>query len=193
MPNPSVAQVVTRLTAAPPRLGHTRLALVDGPAGAGKTTLATSIGREVGAQVVHGDDIYEGWAGLATMWPILGHEILEPLAAGTGARFLRWDWDQDRRGEVVEIPPAQFLVIEGVGVAQRAARPFASLVIYVDAPKGERLQRGLERDGADMREQWQRWQAAEAPLLESEGAREAADVVIDGTAPVEGMGASSCH
>ena len=55
------------------------------------------------------------------------------------------------------------------------------------------MQRGLERDGADMREQWQRWQAAEAPLLESEGAREAADVVIDGTAPVEGMGASSCH
>ncbi len=74
-------------------------------------------------------------------------------------------------------------MIEGVGVASRWARPYAGLVVYVDAPWEVRVARGIARDGEAMRAEWERWQAAEAPLLAAEGTREAADVVIDGTQP----------
>jgi hypothetical protein len=72
----------------------------------------------------------------------------------------------------------------GVGVAARAARRFASLVVWVEAPWETRLARGIERDGEAMRAEWERWQDDEQPFLAGEGTREAADVVVDGTAPV---------
>ena len=39
--------------------------LIDGPSGAGKTTLALQIGEALGIPVVHLDDFYPGWGGLA--------------------------------------------------------------------------------------------------------------------------------
>jgi uridine kinase len=167
-----------------PSLGTTRLVLIDGPAGSGKTTLADRLAEVLRAQVVHGDDIYEGWSGLHTMWPVLGGQILEPLARGTDASFRRWDWVRDERAESIHIPKAEFLVIEGVGVAQRAARRFASLVVFVEAPAEVRLKRGVERDGNAMRADWVAWQRSEQELFAREGTRGAADVVVDGTAPV---------
>src|SRR5262245_52752501 len=55
-----------RQAAAP--VGQPFLVVVDGPAGSGKTTLADQLAPRVGdgsggrAQVVHMDDLYEGWA-----------------------------------------------------------------------------------------------------------------------------------
>jgi uridine kinase len=189
--NLSVAHLVSRVSAAEPRLGSTRLVLIDGPAGAGKTKLADRIADVLRVRsgapvpVVHGDDIYEGWTGLGTMWPILGTQILEPLSRGEGAVFLRWDWARGERGDEVRIEAGlPVLVIEGVGVAQRLARPYASLVVYVDAPRDVRLARGVARDGEAMRTEWERWQTAEATFLDAEATRDAADVLIDGTTAV---------
>jgi len=184
MNNSSIASLAALVAAAPPRLGATRLALVDGPAGAGKTTLANRVGAVLGAQVIHGDDLYEGWEGLDTLWPFVHTHILEPLARGEGASFRRWDWVHGRRAEPIDVPVADFLVIEGVGVAQTGARGYASLVVFVDAPGEVRLARGLARDGEAMRGHWETWQLVEAALLAREGTRGAADVVIDGTTPV---------
>ena len=158
--------------------------LIDGPAGSGKTTLAARLAAALGAQVLHADDMYEGWDGLSVLWTILGERILEPLSRGERAGFERWDWVASARAEHIEVPPADALVIEGVGVAQRAARPYASLIIYVDAPWPERLARGIARDGEAMRAQWEMWQCAEEEFLNAEGTLQAADVVIDGTQPV---------
>lgn len=181
--NPSIDALRSKLAASPPRLGRTRLALIDGPAGSGKTTLAARLAAALGCAVVHGDDLYEGWDGLATLWDTLGPRVLEPLARGEDARFRRWDWVRGARGEWIDVPAADALVIEGVGVAQRRARPYAGLFVYVDAPWEARLARGIERDGEGMRGEWERWQEVEAPFLDAEGTRAAA-VVIDGTRPV---------
>jgi uridine kinase len=182
--NPSLEALRSKLAVTAPLLGPTRLALVDGPAGSGKTTLANRLAAVLGCRVVHGDDLYEGWDGLDTLQDTLGTLVLEPLSRGEAARFRRWDWETGARGEWVEVPLADALVIEGVGVASRWARPYAGLVVYVDAPWEVRVARGIARDGEAMRAEWERWQAAEAPLLAAEGTREAADVVIDGTQPV---------
>jgi uridine kinase len=172
------------VVAAPARLGRTRLVLVDGPAGSGKTTLAGRLAATLGCGVLHGDDMYEGWGGLPTLWETLGEQVLEPLARGEAGRFRRWDWARGERAEWIEVPAADALVVEGVGVAGRRARPYASLVMYVEAPREARHARGVERDGEALREEWLRWEAAEAPILGAEGTCEAADVVLDGTSPI---------
>jgi uridine kinase len=187
--NPGIGDLARLVRAAPPRLGGRRLVLVDGPAGSGKTTLAARLGEALGAPVLHGDDMYEGWTGLGTLWAVLGEQVLEPLARGGSAAFRAWDWERSERGRVIEVAEgdgtgADALVVEGVGVAQRRARPYASLVVYVEAPWEARLARGIERDGEAMRADWERWQAEEANFLEAEGTRAAADVLIDGTVPV---------
>ncbi|MDN4473777.1 uridine kinase family protein [Demequina zhanjiangensis] len=179
----SVRDVAARARKAPARCGRTRVVLIDGPAGSGKTMLGERLGAELGAQVIHGDDIYEGWDGLATMWPILGHGVLEPLSRGEHGAFGRWDWVEGRRAETIPVPVADALVVEGVGVAQRAAREFASLVLYVEAPFELRLQRGIARDGEELRAEWERWQPREEIFLADEGVRGAADLIVDGTQP----------
>ncbi len=172
------------MLARPPRRpASPHIVLVDGPAGSGKTTLAATLADTLDAPVVHGDDLYEGWDGLPRLWDILGPLVLEPLARGEAARFRRWDWERGERGEWVDVAPADAVVVEGVGVAQRRARPYASLVVYVDAPREVRLARGIARDGEAMRAEWERWQEAEAPFLAAERTRDAADVVVDGTRP----------
>ncbi len=179
----SVCDLAARVRRAPARCGRTQVVLIDGPAGSGKTTLGERLSGELGAQLVHGDDIYEGWDGLATMWPILGHGILEPLSRGEHGAFGRWDWYAGRRAETIPVPVADALVIEGVGVGQRAAREFASLVVFVEAPQEVRLDRGVRRDGEGMRAEWERWQPQEELFLAEEGVRGAADVIVDGTLP----------
>lgn len=186
MMNPSIGAIVAQAQSQPPRAGSTRIVLIDGPAGSGKTTLANRLAQELNAQVLHGDDIYEGWSGLETMWPILGPQILEPLSRGENAQFRRWDWVRHERGDTVHVAAADAVVIEGVGVAQRRAREYASLVVFVEAPWELRLARGIERDGEDMRSHWVEWQRMEQAFLAAEGTREAADVIIDGTQPVPG-------
>ena len=182
--NPSVAELAAAALAGPTPCGRTRVVLIDGPAGSGKTTLAERLGQRLGAQVLHADDMYEGWDGLPFLWHILGARILEPLARGENGGFERWDWPASARAEHIEVPAADAVVIEGVGVAQRAARHYASLVIYVDAPWPERLARGTARDGEAMRAQWEMWQCAEGEFLNAEGTSQAADNVVDGTSLV---------
>lgn len=184
MTNPSVASIVALAASRPPQLGDTRLITIDGPAGSGKSTLAGRIGDRLECQVLHADDMYEGWTGLTTLNDTLVNEVLVPLAQHRRAGFARWDWESDARAERIEVPAGEWLVIEGVGCANAVAREFACVVAWVDAPWEERLRRGLERDGESMRGHWERWQVSEAAYFSREGVRADADVVIDGTVPV---------
>lgn len=205
VPNPSVRQLVAMLNRGNASCGSTRVALIDGPAGSGKTTLANRLAAALGGdpsngagtfdparpastqdivQILHGDDMYEGWDGLTTLDAVLLGEVLRPLAAGDAAGFRMWDWVAGTRTHLIPVPPVQYLLIEGVGVAQREARPFANLVVYVDAPAEVRIRRGLERDGDHMRDEWERWQRIEDAHMREHDTLFAANAVIDGTSDV---------
>lgn len=91
--------------------------LIDGPSGAGKTTLANHIGQALGIQVVHLDDFYPGWGGLAEGARMVADDVLDPATPG----YWRWDWEQNTRGEWVPLVPGADLVIEGVGAVTEAS------------------------------------------------------------------------
>jgi uridine kinase len=180
----SVSALAGRVSAASPRLGSVRLVCVDGPAGSGKTTLAAALAARLGerAAVVHLDDLYEGWSGLAGVWDRVEAQILRPLEQGRPGRYQRYDWGAERFAEWVDVPVPEYLIVEGCGSAPRAVDGRAVLVAFVDAPEEVRLERGLARDGEHLLEHWLGWMAEEAAVLARERTRDRADVVVDGCA-----------
>ena len=176
-----VARLVVELAASrPPTLGTGRLVCVDGPAGSGKTTLGGQIAELTGAHVVHGDDLMEGWGGFDTVSRQLAGLVTE-LAAGRGGTYEVYDWHQGRFDRTVEVPPAPWLVVEGVGSSDLAIAPYVTALVWVEVGDELRLARGLARDGAHMEPQWRTFMGSERELFARFRSRERADVLADGT------------
>jgi uridine kinase len=176
-------ELAARVRAGEPRLGRTRLVCVDGPAGSGKTTLATRLATELGkgTTVVHMDDLYAGWTMTGAV-PRLAAGVLEPLADGSPGAYRRYDWDAGEfRPELVPVPVPDVLIVEGCGSSPRQFDPWVTLRIWVEAPQELRMARGIERDGAALTQQWIRWQELEAAVFEAEDTRTRADLRVDGT------------
>lgn len=167
-------RVIALAESRPATLGSGRLVCIDGLAGSGKTTFADHVARVADAPVLHLDDIYPGWRGLDEVadevLPLLG-----ALAEDRPGRYRRWDWGRDEYVEVVTVPPAPLLVLEGVGAGQRAWADLITVLVWLDAAHDERLRRGLERDGRSVHDQWIRWQQDEQAML----AREHTDARAD--------------
>jgi hypothetical protein len=125
------------------------LILVDGPAGAGKTTFAEGLAAGLASPLVHLEDLYLGWSGLESGFARWERAVLAPWLAGQVARFQAYDWEEDApTGRWVEVAPAATLVVEGCGCAPRAADALSPTIIWLDAPRQRRWDRVLERDGA---------------------------------------------
>lgn len=153
---------------------------VDGPAGSGKTTLANALqALEPTATVVHSDDLLEGWGGLPGLAGTL-ESLLRDLAADRAGRWRRWDWVTDGWAEWHEVTPGGLLVLEGVGTGAPAYADLVTVLVWVEADSGVRLERGLARDGEDLRERWLRWRDAEDRLHAADRTAGRADVRVDG-------------
>jgi uridine kinase len=176
--------VLDNVLARPCTLGQGRLLCIDGPAGSGKTTLAGGVlaGARAGrltAELVHLDDLYEGWSGLGGASARVA-ALLEPLTRGQPGSYRRWDWPTDQWAEQHLVAPVDLLIIEGVGAGALEYAALISLLVWVEASAPLRLERGLERDGEGMRRHWEEWMVAEQSHFEVNHTRERADLVVDG-------------
>lgn len=186
VPATTVTTVLARTLSSPARLGRGRLVCVDGPSGSGKSVLARAVAAEATArgaraQVVHTDDLLDGWGGLPGLADRLRTLVVEPLADGHPARYRRYDWEQGRVGEEQEVLAVDLLVLDGVGAGARALAPWRACLVWVAADDDAlRLARALDRDGHEIRSELEVWHAAEREHFAREGLPGTADLRVDG-------------
>jgi len=154
---------------------------VDGCGGAGKTTFAARLSAAAdAAPVVHTDD-FASWEEPTEWWPRMLAEVVDPLLSGNPASYHPYDWVERRLAvDVLTIPAAPLVVIEGVGATRRAWRDRLGMRIWLETSRAERLRRGLERDGDHMAEFWRWWMAAEDRYVLDEHPDVHADIRVSG-------------
>lgn len=150
--------------------------LIDGGAGAGKTTLAESLGTAWPGplQIVGMDSFYPGWGGLAAASEMIADHLLRPVDPG----FRRWDWARSEPAEWVRIDPRLPLVIEGCGALTPRSRVLADLGVWCELDGDERRRRALARDGELFALHWDEWEAQEAEHWRAHRPWELADLVV---------------
>lgn len=179
LPDPThVAAIVTAAAGLLPRCGRVRIIAIDGLSGAGKTSLAAAVSAALDAPVVHMDHLYPGWDGLAAAVGLLVERVLVPLARGEVAAYPIWDWHGDQWNGLIEVPPADVVIVEGCGSSVGPAGECAALRVWLEAPLAERMRRGLARDGETYQPHWERWAAQEAELFGRDGTAAKADLVL---------------
>jgi uridine kinase len=179
-------ELAARIRQMSPKFGATRLIAVDGPSGAGKTTFALRLAKQLDAPVVHTDDLLDGWDDQFTFWERLERQVLGPLRRGETATYRKYQWHLGAfAGPPVHVDPAPAVLLEGVSAARREIRPELSLSAFVVAPPDLRWERALVRDGDDsvaFRAYLERWRAAEDRHFAEDDTRAAADLIVDGAA-----------
>lgn len=174
-----IDDIAVKVADSVPRLGSTRLVAVDGPGGAGKSTLAERLAVACGAELLHTDD-FASWDNQFDWWARLESQVLEPLGQDRPARYQRYDWTTRTLSEWHEMASPDVLILEGVSSARAAVRNRLSLSIWVETPRDTRLARGLDRDGVEALPLWQRWMDAEDAHFAADRTPDHADVIVNG-------------
>ena len=156
---------------------------IDGPAGAGKTTLATNLALalapELRVQIIHMDDLYDGWDNA------LGSRLSETLAhivsshkSGRKISFSKYDWAKSEFKVAEEIPDADLIILEGVGSGQGVIRDELAALLWIDIDHSFGLERVIARDGDSIKAQMQMWLTQQQQHFSREGTQNAADFIL---------------
>ncbi len=150
--------------------------LIDGRAGAGKTSLAAFLAHEiqtrysVAVQLIHMDDLTEGWKGLASA----SAQVARIIKQGT---WQRYDWISGTLVEHHQIKPGLPLIIEGCGAISKASADLADFRIWVECDDDLRRERAIARDGALFEPHWETWADQEQQIIKTQSPKAHADLV----------------
>lgn len=153
--------------------GRRAVVLIDGRSGTGKTTIGAQVAEQLGAQLVHLDDLYPGWDGLRAAADAVVTDVL-----GAPSGYRRWDWGADAPADWASVDPDLPIVVEGCGALSRASAPLASLRVWLEADDAVRWDRAIGRDGEVFAREWDRWAAQEQAFIAAEDPAALADVVL---------------
>ena len=176
-----------------PAVAGTMLVAMDGPGGAGKSVLATSLAeKDIHISVVSIDDFYvplnrrvHGRDAVLAPWtnidvPRLLREVFQPLAAARHGSYRRYDWGRDGMAERRVVPPGGIVLVEGVYAMAPPLADCYHFKVWMECPRKLRLARGLARDGAEALGQWRdQWMPAEDRYASTHRPMDRADLVLD--------------
>lgn len=189
MNNLSLDDLIKILLAAKPKFPNVRIIAIDGPAGAGKSTLAKRIKSNLQEQsglktvIVHMDDLYDGWENALTdqLTKTLINQILIPVSLSKNFGYRKYNWLSGNFGEFFEEESPEILILEGVGSGQRATRKYLDHLIWIDIDAETGLQRVLQRDGDYLENEMRVWQMRESSHFSMENTRDSATIRINGS------------
>ncbi len=174
-----------------PKVGNTLFIGIDGQGGAGKSTLADSLAKELSAEIIHTDD-FASWNNPLDWWKLLAPTIFIPIRNGrTTLQYERSQWweNPDQTPKLVTKRVTPIMILEGVSALREEFRDAISLGIFIDTPLETCLQRGITRDIADgskksreeLETMWRKWATEEQEYFKNHEPEIYADVIIDGT------------
>ena len=160
----------------------TFIVAIDGRSGAGKTTLAGKLEKElreegIAVAAIEVESFIGGWNGLIDGVEAVAAQILGPVRSRGRATARTWDWNRGAWAEEVRIPPSgpvDVLILTGCGAASAPCRPFVDLAVWVELDEERRRERVARREG-DPGRWWRMW-AEQEDLLPRSGKP---DVVVD--------------
>lgn len=160
----------------------TPIVLIDGRAASGKSSFAKALQEKLFQEgdslprVIHMDDLYPGWEGLAAGAEYLVREILKPLSMGNTANWQNWSWVRSERKSWREFSGGTPLIIEGCGSITNQSISFADLSIWLETAEDIRRQRWQQREGND--ERFDFWAAQELDFYAREKSAQLAQLKI---------------
>ena len=138
------------------------LIAIDGRCGAGKTTLAKKLIKELSANVIHMDDFFlrpeqRTKERLSTPGENIDHErflkeVLLPLSGNKSFSYRPFNCKTQALSDPVNITPSEITVIEGSYSCHPELWDFYDLHIFVDTDYKTQLERIKKRNGEEMAE-----------------------------------------
>jgi uridine kinase len=164
------------------RGNQTPIVLIDGKAGSGKSTFAESLQQQLfrdgesAPRVIHMDNIFEGWDGLALGSDYMVRFILQPLARRETASWQDWSWVKNQRSSWREFSGGTPLIVEGCGSLTERSKEHADISIWLEANEETRRERWIQRERH--LEKFDFWAAQELDFYAREKSQSLADLVI---------------
>ena len=169
---------------------QTPVVLIDGRAGSGKSTFARLLRDLVfqeskqSPKVIHMDDLYPGWEGLAKGSLYMVEQILKPLKLVGKAEWQRWDWKNDKRGGSDpgngwrEFDGLNLLIVEGCGSVTEQSAELADLTIWIEADRETRKGRFEARDRGVFSNFWNSWSAQEDEFFQEQRSEQLCQLTV---------------
>jgi uridine kinase len=164
------------------RGNQTPIVLIDGRAGSGKSTFAESLQQQLfrdgesAPRVIHMDNIFEGWDGLALGSDYMVRFILQPLARRETASWQDWSWVKNQRSSWREFSGGTPMIVEGCGSLTERSKEHADISIWLEASEETRRERWIQRERH--LEKFDFWAAQELDFYAREKSQSLADLVI---------------
>ncbi len=140
---------------------------IDGPAGAGKTTLAQELflafSTKASVQIIHMDDLYDGWDNALSkdLSKILQY-LVSQHESKSRAKIQRYNWESSSFGESEELPVCDLLILEGVGCGNKELQDHFAALIWMEIDPAAGLKRVVNRDGPQVQGQMEKWLGTQA-------------------------------
>ena len=132
-------------------------------------------------RVIHMDDLYPGWEGLAQGAEYLQRMVLTPLLKTGTASWQEYNWELGKRDAWREFSGGTPLIIEGCGALNQYTSTICQVSIWLEASEAVRRERWNKREAERNKDYFEMWSAQELDFIAREKSPELAHYLLDTT------------